>query len=298
MPLVRAQGSQGGGRECGLILCRHLRLVAILLLLGWPRGPGPPFRRGHPLATLQAGIARLKPYSGPVLRELSIFIDESGDFGPYEKHSPHYVLSMVFHDQADDIGGHLDGIHSALMDRGLPADHAIHTGPLIRREKDYLWMQMADRRSLFKVLIDFVRHCKITHRSWVFSKREHGDSDHLVTAMSRALGEFIRENHEFFMVWDHIVVYYDNGQKEITNVVNSVFNALLSSAEVRKVSPANYSLFQAADLCCTLSLLQQKIRADGLSTSEKEFFSTAKDSAERALRRGYFKTLGRKDFSS
>lgn len=48
------------------------------------------------------------------MRELSIFIDESGDFGPFEKHSPFYVLSLVFHDQSDDIGGHLHKIHEAL----------------------------------------------------------------------------------------------------------------------------------------------------------------------------------------
>ncbi len=52
------------------------------------------------------------------MRELSIFIDESGDFGPFEKHSPFYVLSLVFHDQSDDIGGHLDKIHEALVVRG------------------------------------------------------------------------------------------------------------------------------------------------------------------------------------
>ncbi|PCN49482.1 hypothetical protein Csp2054_00510 [Curtobacterium sp. 'Ferrero'] len=230
------------------------------------------------------------------MRELSIFIDESGDFGPYEKHAPYYVLSLVFHDQSEDIGGHLESIHRSLNDRGLPEDHAIHTGPLIRREKDYQWMPMPDRRSLFRVLVDFVRHCTITHRSWVFAKRDNGDSDQLVTSMSRALGAFIRENSAFFMLWDRIVVYYDNGQKEITNVVNSVFNALLSSAEVRKVSPSDYSLFQAADLCCTLALLEQKIRAGGLSQSERDFFSTPKNSAERALKRGYFKTLDAKRF--
>ena len=28
------------------------------------------------------------------MSELSIFIDESGDFGPYEYHSPYYIISM------------------------------------------------------------------------------------------------------------------------------------------------------------------------------------------------------------
>jgi hypothetical protein len=231
------------------------------------------------------------------VRELSIFIDESGDFGPFEKHSPFYVLSLVFHDQSDDIAGHLDKIHDALVTRGLPADHAIHTGPLIRREHDYRLLDMPSRRSIFRVLVDFVRTCEVTHHSWVFSKRELGDTDRLVSAMSRELGMLIRSNSEFFSSWERIVIYYDNGQKEITNLVNSVFNAHLS-VEVRKVVPADYSLFQAADLCCTLALLRRKIETSGLSPSERGFFSTPKDSAERALKKGYFKTLDRKRFGA
>ena len=34
---------------------------------------------------------------------LSIFIDESGDFGPYEAHAPYYLVSMILHDQNTDI---------------------------------------------------------------------------------------------------------------------------------------------------------------------------------------------------
>jgi len=36
-----------------------------------------------------------------VVKELSVFIDESGDYGEYEYHSPYYIISMAFHDQAD-----------------------------------------------------------------------------------------------------------------------------------------------------------------------------------------------------
>ena len=231
------------------------------------------------------------------MRELSIFIDESGDFGPAQAHSPFYVLSLVFHDQSDDIAGHLDKIHEALVVRGLPADHAIHTGPLIRREQDYRRLELPARRSIFRVLVDFVRTCELTHHSWVFSKRELVDKDQLVSAMSRELGALIRSNDKYFNGWDRVVIYYDNGQKEITNLVNSVFNAHLT-VEVRRVVPAEYSLFQAADLCCTLALLRKKIDTVGLSASERQFFSTQKESAERALKRGYFKTLDRKRFGN
>ncbi len=219
-----------------------------------------------------------------------------GDFGPLQQHSPFYVLSLVLHDQSDDISGHLDKIHDALRARELPANHAIHTGPLVRREKDYEWMEIAERRAIFRVLVDFVRMCDVTHRSLVFSKRELTDTDQLVSAMSRELGALIRANYEYFNSWSRVIIYYDNGQKEITNLVNSVFNAHLTNVEVRKVFPSDYSLFQAADLCCTLALMRKKIETIGLSNSESDFFSTSKDSAERALKKGYFKTVDRKRF--
>lgn len=156
-------------------------------------------------------------------------------------------------------------------------------------------MGLSDRRSIFRVLVDFVHRCDVTYHSWVFSKRELDDSDRLVSAMSRELGAWIRAEYEFFARWERIVIYYDNGQKEITNLVNSVFNAHLS-VEVRNVVPSDYSLFQMADLCCTMALLRKKIETVGLSSSERAFFATPKASAERALKKGYFKTLDRKRF--
>ena len=83
----------------------------------------------RPWSTLQAGISPAYFFAGGLcMRELSIFIDESGDFGPYEAHSPFYLLSLVFHDQSRDITDSLDKIHDALEERGLPAYHAIHKG--------------------------------------------------------------------------------------------------------------------------------------------------------------------------
>lgn len=232
------------------------------------------------------------------MRELSIFIDESGDFGPATAHSPFYIVSLVLHDQSDDISGQLDHIHDALVMRGMPSNHAVHTAPLIRREQEYTWLDLPARRSIFRVLVDFTSKAKLSHHSWVFVKKEFPDADRLVAGISRSLSAFIRENVAFFNTWDRIVIYYDNGQKELTNIVNIVFNAHLSTAEIRKVQPSDYSLFQAADLVCTLALLRAKIDAVGLSASERAFFSTRKESAERALKKGYFKTMDHKRFGS
>ena len=39
---------------------------------------------------------------------LSVFIDESGDFGRYQHHSPFYIVSMVLHEQSNDITENID----------------------------------------------------------------------------------------------------------------------------------------------------------------------------------------------
>lgn len=71
------------------------------------------------------------------VRELSIFIDGLGTSDPPQSHASFYVLSLVLHDQSDDITGHLDKIHYDLQARGLHANHAIHTGP--STEDGALW---------------------------------------------------------------------------------------------------------------------------------------------------------------
>lgn len=38
-----------------------------------------------------------------IMKELSVFIDESGDFGEYSYHAPFYIVTMVFHNQDVDI---------------------------------------------------------------------------------------------------------------------------------------------------------------------------------------------------
>ena len=37
------------------------------------------------------------------MKEISIFIDESGDFGKLNPHSPYYIVTMVFHEQAKSL---------------------------------------------------------------------------------------------------------------------------------------------------------------------------------------------------
>ncbi len=47
-------------------------------------------------------------------KELSIFIDESGDFGDYDPKSPYYIIGMVVHDQSEDISQAVAGLDARL----------------------------------------------------------------------------------------------------------------------------------------------------------------------------------------
>lgn len=75
--------------------------------------------------------------------------------------------------------------------------------------------------------------------------------------------------------------------------MNTLFNAFLE-AEVRKVSPSDYSLFQAVDMFCTLELLEEKLENEGLSNSEKEFFMSVRDLKKNYLKPAYAKRLPRR----
>lgn len=225
------------------------------------------------------------------MRELSVFIDESGDFGPLEPHSPYYIIALVFHDQASGISEQISVLEKRVREAGFQGGHNIHTAPLIRRERDYSSLEMAPRRRLFRSLFEFVRHCDVSYEAFLFRKREFAGHDQMVSRISREVGSFVRGNLAFFQSYDRVIVYYDNGQKEVTNIINSVFNVFLD-AEVRKVSPSDYALFQAADMVCTVELLAEKSAAKALSRSEDDFFG-----GRRNLKKNYLGPLARKRFA-
>ena len=62
------------------------------------------------------------------MKELSIFIDESGDFGEYNRLSPYYIVSMVFHDQENSIRDSLESLEQELSYLDYP-NHCLHAGP-------------------------------------------------------------------------------------------------------------------------------------------------------------------------
>lgn len=59
-------------------------------------------------------------------KRLSVFIDESGDLGEYNKVTEFYVVSFVFHDQSNNISGQIGKLDNALK-KFSNKPFAIHT---------------------------------------------------------------------------------------------------------------------------------------------------------------------------
>ncbi len=208
---------------------------------------------------------------GDCMKEISIFIDESGDFGKFNKKSPFYIVTMVFHDQASDITACLDSLEHELSYLGYP-HHCLHAGPIVRMEDEFKEEDIVVRRKLLMKLMGFIRKVKIKHKSFYVDRRHAEDITDATMQLSKQIGTWIKNNYEFLLPYDTVKIYYDNGQVELSRILGSVLNVLLPSVETKKVIPSDYRLFQAADFICTMKLTELKLNEHNMSKQELRFF--------------------------
>jgi len=220
---------------------------------------------------------------------LSIFVDESGDFGTQ---SAYYVVCLVLHDQKADITDEVNRLSERLRTTGQNPEWAIHTGAAVRGEDVYRGTPVGDRRREFSSLFAFARRVPVTYQAFTLRKRESPGRIKLIGAIARELSRFLQANADYLLSFDHVVVYYDNGQAEITFMLNTLLNAFFFDVDFRRVLPYQYRLFQVADLCCTLELLRAKVDDNQLSRSDLYFFES-----RRALRKDYLAKLDHKRFA-
>ena len=218
---------------------------------------------------------------------LSVFIDESGDFGQYNPASPNYYVAMVLHNQETDISKNIDALERQIGNWGYPA-HTIHTGPLIRRESVYKNDLREHRKALFNALYDFTRMLDIQYICPTINQGDCAEKSKLAYTdkLTKEIANKLRANYEYFSTFDKIIVYYDYGQIELAQILVSVFNTMFANVEFRKIETNQYKLAQAADLICTVEAIAQK---NVLTKSEVEFFHSKHD-----FRKNIYKNIAKK----
>lgn len=223
---------------------------------------------------------------------LSIFVDEAGDAGPYIYHSPYYVVSFVFHNQQNDIS-ELENELITKLDKIGYKDNVIHTGPIIRNEKEYYGEKLLVRQKIFKALMSFFRNCPILIHSIYVEKKQTENRNDISNRLSKMLSNFMIDNLSYFQQFDEVIVYYDNGQGVVNKLISQVFPSFLNNVSFMKVFPSQYRLFQIADILCTLKHIELKMIEKRLSKSEMIFF----DNSERVIKKRYLKVIHDKELT-
>lgn len=228
------------------------------------------------------------------IKEISVFVDESGSFDPDAKSSQFYLICMVFHDQAKSIETSVNYLETALMELGLTPDHAIHAGPLIRWESPYRTLKRQERRIVFSRMVSFLRKCDVAYRCFVVDKRFSVGLSTLHDKLLQQIVDFLSSHVVDFQAYDLLKVYYDNGQADVLQILREAFALFSSKVEfVAEVTPEKYRLFQAADLIASIELVRLKLETDGhISQAEKDFFRGVQN-----LKKNYIKPLSRKRYT-
>jgi len=209
---------------------------------------------------------------------LSIFVDESGILNEPATASRFYVLTLVLHDQDFPV----DGL-AAVLDRGLLsvgiANLCFHAGPIIHAKDQFEYMNWDLRRKIFSQMMGFVRRARFKYRCLAVDKKFADTPERILEKLERQLDEFVVRHKNEIDGFGDVKVYYDCGQKSITNFLHGFFasRAFRKVEFAQAVAPRKYRLFQVADLVCTLRLLELKLENGiPLSGSERRFFGGEK----------------------
>lgn len=220
------------------------------------------------------------------MKELSVFVDEAGVFGPYDHRDPYYILSFVFHNQDDDLSTEMSYFEENINELGFDVK-SLHAGPIIRREEEYKNVDREPRQRIFKTMMSFFRRSPLKCKSIYIEKKHMEDDIEMVGRLSLELKRFLQNHLEYFLSFDKVKLYYDNGQIPIARMISTVFRFMLSNVEFKRVIPSEYRLFQVSDMLCTLKLIELKLSTKTMSRSEKAFFNYD----DRMLKKHYLKVI-------
>lgn len=225
---------------------------------------------------------------------LSVFVDESGNFGDPDDPARYCIVTLVFHDQTADISQYVKELNRSNYDLGLDSDSfRFHMGPLIRQEDEYAAMsrpmrgKILDRMMTFVRKVDFKYHCIGVDTKFINTTQQ------VFYRLMGQLVDFIKEHRELFECIDKVKIYYDAGQKQVSRLLEEAFTENLPSPLefAQGVRQDSYKLLQIADLICTVRLIEVRLQDGGeLTKSENRFFG-----GQRNFQRNILKRIKRKE---
>ncbi len=222
-------------------------------------------------------------------KAISIFVDESGNFGDLNDSARYCIIAFVVHDSLLDISRFGEELDRAYSDIGLdPSTFLFHTAPLIRQEGIFSAMNRRMRGRILERMLTFVRRVDFCYRCFCLDTKFVNSADQIFDRFKVQIGDFLTAYLHGQSGVQKISVYYDAGQKAVSRLLQEVFSAVVPFpvAFVEGARQIDYKLFQVADLVCTTRLIEQRL-ADGmpLTHSEMRFFGGQRDFKRNILKK-------------
>ena len=225
-------------------------------------------------------------------RRLSIFVDESGILTEPAARSRFYILTLLCHDQSFDVNAFAEALDNDMASIGI-ANLCFHAGPVIQANDQFEFLTWDLRRKIFTRMLGFARRIEFRYHCIVVDKKYANSPEQVVSRLYGQLDAFVSVRKNKFATFDSVKVYYDCGQKPITNLLHDFFAGwkVVPVEFAEAVEPRRYKLFQIADLVCTLKLLETKLQMRiPFTKSEMRFFG-----GPRNFKRNYLRYIKAKE---
>lgn len=215
---------------------------------------------------------------------LSIFADESGGQNGTSKY---YLLTLVFHDQSQPIAELIQKYEKSLLVKGLP-DIPFHASPLIYGKNTYHDLDLATRKRLLASFFVMARRLPIRFKTFAYKRSEIDSLEGFIATLRKDLVVFLVDNLEYFQSFESIKIYYDDGQKAVTEALHKAIDYVLAKDAVvyRDASPQEYRLLQVADFLCTIELSAIKYEKHDETRSDLKVFGNITE-----FKKGYLRHL-------
>ena len=220
---------------------------------------------------------------------LSVFVDESGNFGDTRDLARYCIVTLVLHDQNQDVSQAVRDLDRANDDLGLdPETFQFHSMPLIRQDDEYAAMSRRMRGRILDRMLTFVRNVDFSYCSFCVDTNFVNTPDQVFERLKREMREFIVTHKVAFERLGSVKVYYDAGQKQVSRLLEETMGTLLGCPMTFEhgARQGAYKLLQVADLICTVELISRRL-ADGvtLPRAERRFFGGPRDFKRNLLKK-------------
>lgn len=203
-------------------------------------------------------------------RDLSIFVDESGDRGGKARY---YLLTLVIHNQTNGIADKIARYEQSLRDSNLP-NISFHSEPLLNGHWPYQGIDIRARKKMLYSFNILAQRLLISYSTFIYRRSEFSDLNKLMLRMKRNVSDLLFDHLDFFQEFDEVKVYYDNGRDIVKQALDQSIGFVLSKGVVerRKTSMIDYRLEQVADYLCTIELAAVNYGAGEAGETYNKFF--------------------------